>query len=43
MDELEAERKEKRSITAMLRKETKQGKENWEPPAKKGGPFHEDR
>lgn len=43
MEELETERKEKRSITARLRKETKQGKENREPPAKKGGSFHEDR
>ena len=43
MKELEAERKEKRSITAQLRKEAKQEKENREPPAKKGGHSHEDR
>lgn len=43
MEELEAERKEKRSITAQLRKETNQEKENRKPPAKKGGHSHEDR
>jgi len=43
MEELEAERKEKRSITAQLHKEAKQEKENREPPAKKGGHSHEDR
>ena len=43
MEELEAERKEKRSSTAQLRKEAKQEKENREPSAKKGGHSHEDR
>ena len=43
MEELEAERKEKRSITAQLHKEAKQEKENREPSAKKGVHSHEDR
>ena len=44
MKELEAERKEKRSITAQLRKEAKQEKENREPPAKRAAtPTRTDR
>ena len=43
MQELQAERREKRSIAAQLRKGSKQAKEHQEPSAKKSGPVQEER
>ena len=43
MQELQAERREKRSIAAQLRKGSKQAKDHQEPPAKKSSPAHEER
>ncbi|MBS6956170.1 MAG: hypothetical protein KH230_23420 [Enterocloster asparagiformis] len=43
MKELNAQRKQKSSITARLQKGGKQAKETREPPAKRDGPAHEDR
>ena len=43
MQELQAERREKRSIAAQLRKGSKQAKDHQEPPVKKSGPAHEER
>ena len=43
MQELQAERREKRSIAAQLRKGSKQAKDHQKPPKKKSGPAHEER
>ena len=43
MQELQAERREKLSIAAQLRKGSKQAKDHQEPPAKKSSPAHEER
>ena len=43
MKELQAERRQRPSISARLQERVKQAKENREPPAKKDGPAHQDR